>query len=616
MVGTSFLKGALAGGVAVLAVSVASVALAGSGINGIFNLGVTNDVDETTTLQGSKNGPQLQVTNTNTGASAGGISVTSPGGAAAIRAQATAGGRGLNASSVDGVAAQATSTNATGVFGISTNAGGVLGRHGAATGTSPGVRGETNSTDAKAVGTLGVAPNGDGVLGTSTNGSGVHGKSNAANGVFGESSNAGASGVYGENFSQGYGVAGRTNDPSSSRAAVFGENVAAGVGVSGTAASGGTGVIGSTAGTGVGVVGASSGVAAVQGLNFSTGDGVEGISSGNAVHGKSFAANGVFGESSVAGASGVYGENLSGGGYGVAGRSNATDQTLGAVYGENTTYGVGVRGKTAASGIGVLGTTNRYGIGVKGEVEAGDGVSGVNDPNSDGNGVHGTSSSTNTLFGGVLGESLKAGVGVRGTAAAGGFGVWGQVDQAGSIGVIGLSSSGEGVRGVSTGGLAGHFLGTVKIDGNLNVSGTVTKGGGAFRIDDPLDPAGKYLSHSFVESPDMLDVYDGNVRTDAHGYAVVRLPRYFQALNRDFRYQLTPIGRFAQAIVWKQIAGNRFTIRTDKPNVEVSWQVTGIRHDPYANAHRIVPEQAKPAADRGRYLHPELYGKPASAAVR
>ena len=94
----------------------------------------------------------------------------------------------------------------------------------------------------------------------------------------------------------------------------------------------------------------------------------------------------------------------------------------------------------------------------------------------------------------------------------------------------------------------------------------------------------------------MMNVYNGNAVTDAKGFAVVHLPNYFQALNRDFRYQLTPIGRNgwdARAGVWKEIGGNTFTIRTDKPHVKVSWQVTGIRHDKWANAHRIKVIQLK-----------------------
>jgi len=144
------------------------------------------------------------------------------------------------------------------------------------------------------------------------------------------------------------------------------------------------------------------------------------------------------------------------------------------------------------------------------------------------------------------------------------------------------------------------------VNGDVRISGTLFKGAGSFKIDDPIDPANKYLYHSFVESPDMMNIYNGNVVTDRHGLAAVTLPAYFSALNRDFRYQLTVVGQFAQAIIARKIASNRFVIRTNKPNVEVSWQVTGIRHDPYANAHRIPVEEEKPPQEQGHYLHPEL----------
>ena len=151
--------------------------------------------------------------------------------------------------------------------------------------------------------------------------------------------------------------------------------------------------------------------------------------------------------------------------------------------------------------------------------------------------------------------------------------------------------------------------GDVYFNGDLEVTGTLSKGAGAFKIDHPLDPQNKYLYHSFVESPDMKNIYDGVVMTDARGYARVFLPDWFTALNGDFRYQLTVMGQFAQAIVAEEIANNQFVIRTDKPNVKVSWQVTGIRRDPYANAHRIPVEEYKPAGARGRYLHPEAFGQ-------
>jgi len=64
-----------------------------------------------------------------------------------------------------------------------------------------------------------------------------------------------------------------------------------------------------------------------------------------------------------------------------------------------------------------------------------------------------------------------------------------------------------------------------------------------------------------------------------------------------------------------KMANRTFTIKTDKPNVEVSWQVTGVRHDAWANAHRIPVEQAKTGEDRGRYLHPELFGAPPEKSI-
>jgi len=152
--------------------------------------------------------------------------------------------------------------------------------------------------------------------------------------------------------------------------------------------------------------------------------------------------------------------------------------------------------------------------------------------------------------------------------------------------------------------------------GNVHVNGTLSKAAGSFRIDHPQDPANKYLVHSFVESPDMMNVYNGNVTTDAQGLATVQLPAYFEAENKDFRYQLTVVGEgFAQTRVARRIAHNQFVIATDKPGVEVSWQVTGVRNDPYAQQHRLVDVVEKAGPEKGKYLTPELYGRPASEGI-
>jgi hypothetical protein len=230
---------------------------------------------------------------------------------------------------------------------------------------------------------------------------------------------------------------------------------------------------------------------------------------------------------------------------------------------------------------------------------------------------------------GAFGDSaFLHGVGVRGraTGPVSSFGVWGESDStsAAAAGVHG-TASGYGSNGIiaeanngpmayalwakSTSGYAGVFAGPVKVNGSL------IKSAGGFRIDHPLDPANKYLNHSFAESPQPLNIYCGKVRTDSSGTAVVELPEYFEALNTDFTYQLTVIGTFAQAIVAEEIEKNRFTISTDTPSVLVSWQVAGVRRDPYISHHPITVEEDKPDRERGTYLFPEGYDQPPERGI-
>jgi hypothetical protein len=178
-----------------------------------------------------------------------------------------------------------------------------------------------------------------------------------------------------------------------------------------------------------------------------------------------------------------------------------------------------------------------------------------------------------------------------------------------------LGSPGDGVVGFAGGPTTdfGPFAGS--FDGDIYVNGGISNESVSIRLDHPLDPANRYLVHSSVASSEMKNMYDGTITTDGSGQAVVELPDWFESLNRDFRYQLTVIGQFAQAIVAEKIADHHFTIRTDKPNVEVSWQITGVRQDAWANAHRTPVEQQKNARERGYYLHPELYGAPAEASI-
>ncbi len=150
---------------------------------------------------------------------------------------------------------------------------------------------------------------------------------------------------------------------------------------------------------------------------------------------------------------------------------------------------------------------------------------------------------------------------------------------------------------------AGYFVGKV------HVAGTLSKAGGSFIIDHPLDPENKILQHSFVESPDMKNVYDGTVLLDETGESWVLLPDYFEALNKDFRYQLTPVGSPGPGLyIAEEIKDNRFKISGGSPGMKVSWQVTGIRKDAWAEANRIQVEREKSEEEKGSYLNPEAFG--------
>ncbi|MDT0344508.1 hypothetical protein [Streptomyces litchfieldiae] len=221
---------------------------------------------------------------------------------------------------------------------------------------------------------------------------------------------------------------------------------------------------------------------------------------------------------------------------------------------------------------------------------------------------------------GVTGSSPKLGVAGEGFCGVGGLtehddqaaaAVYGAALKGNANGVVGEADDGPNafaVWGKSESGYAGYFSGRVNVTENLTVAA------GGFRIDHPLDPQQRYLRHSFVHSPEWLNVYSGRVVTDAEGSAVVELPGYFEALNKDIRYQLTVIGGFAQAVVAEEVRDNRFTVATDRPGVTVCWQVTGVRQDPYSLSEGPrAPETDKPEGEGNTFLHPHEHGFPPEA---
>jgi hypothetical protein len=219
-----------------------------------------------------------------------------------------------------------------------------------------------------------------------------------------------------------------------------------------------------------------------------------------------------------------------------------------------------------------------------------------------GNGVTATGGSGGGSDQGHAGNGV---VGVGGGSFGGGGG-----DGSGGIFTGGSNAfAGFGIEALTGSGGAGFF------SGDVIVTGAISAGTKDFKIDHPLDPANKYLYHASVESSEMINIYTGNVSTDGQGDAQVQLPDWFETVNGDFRYQLTVVGQFAQAIVSSKVSNHQFAIKTDKPNVEVSWQVTGVRQDAFAKAHPLVVEQVKNQHERGFYLHPELYGAVAEKGI-
>jgi hypothetical protein len=351
--------------------------------------------------------------------------------------------------------------------------------------------------------------------------------------------------------------------------------------------------------------------------------------------------------SSNRGGSGVVGQSSNS--YGVWGRSTNVDGVYGSTNGR---YGIGVSGYSSMW-MGVAGRSND-GYGVHGDSFRGPGVYGHS---SNSYGVYGYSS-TNIGVGarsdsgiGVDGYSDSY-IGMRGWSNSH-FGVHGYssnsdgvigVSNTGPIprppnhaGVYGTSHYGHGVRADSYENYALYARGyegyAAYLDGEVIVNGQLIKRAGSFKIDHPLDPANKYLSHSFVESPDMKNVYDGVVVLDDKGEADIELPDWFGALNKDFRYQLTAIGAPGPNLyIAEEISdgvtnysnnnssnnknnNNRFKVAGGTSGMKVSWQVTGIRQDPYAKAHPIQVEEDKSDKERGYYIYPDLYSQPEGKGI-
>ncbi len=256
-------------------------------------------------------------------------------------------------------------------------------------------------------------------------------------------------------------------------------------------------------------------------------------------------------------------------------------------------------------------------VGVQGSSLAGTGVVGAS---ATGIGVVGTSATgTGGRFESASASNFASALlGIFDATIPGTFSaaVRGQHKGTGALGVGVYGShdgAGWGIYGTSASGFAGFF------DGDVHTAGTLSKSGGSFKIDHPQDPENMYLSHSFVESPDMKNIYDGVIILNQFGQATITLPSYFNALNQTFRYQLTTIGGYAPVYIAAEIESspdaNSFAIAGGTPNLKVSWQVTGIRQDAWANQNRIPIEEYKEPQNKGKYLNPAAFNQPKEKGI-
>lgn len=543
--------------------SISGVALYGNATTGLAVQGVKGSGDK---------GRVAQFTSTDAANDSTGVYASTAGARPALRAVST------NASAQAALRGVKTAgTDGSGVEGVVTSGGG----------NAAGVRGLDQSGTGAGTGVLGLTAGGYGVRGvaSASGGYGVSGSATDSYGVIGQSTSG--RGVYGSTGASGPGLAG-----------VVGTN----------SNSSGTGVLGTTT-SGNGVQGEATG---------SSGYGVSGTASGS--NGYAFigtatgAANGLYATASGTGRTAYFNQTGTSGTANVLEVQNAslgrtaffnqanTSGAVAAVEIQQAAANPGLR-VTSADTTTVIATTssqNAYPLKLRGVHAAGIYFAGTPTTNNQYpyftmTARIGPYADYNSLeWNTVLVNTHRPDM----TLGNRQLHVEGDVECTGVLSAYGMAG-GSGTSNVK----------------NLNVNGTLYKSGGSFKIDHPLDPAHQYLSHSFVESPDMLNVYNGNVTLDAQGEATVELPDYFEALNRDFRYQLTSLGAFQPVFVQQEVHNRRFRIAGGQPGGRVSWQVTGIRHDKWADQNRIKNAELKEPENQGKYLHPEVFGAPAERGI-
>jgi len=409
--------------------------------------------------------------------------------------------------------------------------------------------------------------------------------------------------------SYGFGTAGAINTTATmaypicgysagTAAGIYGENIGTGQGVYGTSVTTGIGVYGDNNATGIGTAGVST----------STGTGVVGSNDagGTAVYGF-VPGTGTVNSGAVDGVNNGLGD---GGFFQIANVANTRNALWGITNGTGRSLEIQLN-NAASTNVAQLATHS--GNGRVGSFQASLATAGYNTQV-----LFATtaSTSTNVNHAAVWGQTngVTAGVFLAALSNNATTGLTGQASSATnvtSIGVAGLTAGTNanaiGVFGQSP--VGGYGL---RATGNFAASGTK-----AFCIDHPLDPANKFLKHYSMESPEVLNVYRGNITLDGNGEATVIMPDYFDAININFSYQLTGIGAQSNLYIKREISGRTFEIAGGKPGQKVSWVVYAERNDIYIQKSPESKEvvQQKPTEWIGKYIHPELYGMPKESGI-
>ncbi|MCL4741710.1 MAG: hypothetical protein KJZ54_05840 [Phycisphaerales bacterium] len=319
---------------------------------------------------------------------------------------------------------------------------------------------------------------------------------------------------------------------------------------------------------------------------------------------------------------GVYGKSVVAGGIALGGDATGSGSTYGLKVAASSSSGTGAHATGGSVGVHAITTTSSghaikaeattYGI--RSTVTGSSGIAVVASATSTGGNNYGVYASTSSSSGRAVRAVASSTSGTNyaihaHSSGASGRGLYSIVTGSSGRAVYGYcSSSSSTARAVM--GYAISPAVAVYAQGNSTTTGTKS-----FRIDHPLDPTGKYLNHYCTESPQPLNVYSGNVVLDEAGQAWVQLPDYFESINSDIRYQLTTIGGWAPVYVAIEVQDNRFMIAGGQGGMKVSWRVEATRNDAYVRSYGAPVEIEKTDSERGKYLHPEVFGQPEELGI-